>query len=177
MIFTDKGWPERALTNCSGRPGEGAEQPGYDRGATAGFTNHLRSTYPLVDENIWEDEDINELRRLQDEMDRAVLAAYGWDDLDPDDSEKIVQRLNVERDAEEALAEKVWDRILDDKFWTAKERKEVKALREGLETAAFYSGDWHTLDVGAADFMAQVLERLRAQAAQSDEAAEGGETA
>ncbi|MCB9682126.1 MAG: N-6 DNA methylase [Alphaproteobacteria bacterium] len=48
---------------------------------------------------------VQELRALRDAMDRAVLAAYGWDDLDPDDSEEIVRRLrklNAERAAEEA---------------------------------------------------------------------------
>lgn len=46
-----------------------------------------------------------ELRALRDAMDRAVLDAYGWSDLDPDDSVEIVarlRRLNAERAAEEA---------------------------------------------------------------------------
>ena len=48
--------------------------------------------------------DIVELRRLRDVMDHAVLAAYGWDDLDPDDDREIVirlRKLNLERAAEE----------------------------------------------------------------------------
>ena len=48
--------------------------------------------------------DIRRLRRLRDVMDRAVLAAYGWDDLDPDDDREIVirlRKLNLERAAEE----------------------------------------------------------------------------
>lgn len=48
---------------------------------------------------------IVELRELRDAMDRAVLAAYGWEDLDPDDATEIVARLrklNAERAAEEA---------------------------------------------------------------------------
>src|SRR5690606_30405538 len=48
--------------------------------------------------------EIEELKRLKDEMGRAVLAAYGWSDLEPDDRELIVRRLrrlNVERAREE----------------------------------------------------------------------------
>ncbi len=61
----------------------------------------------LVDESVWEDDDINELRRLRDAMDRAVLAAYGWSDLEPTDKDAIIRRLrklNAERAAEEAAA-------------------------------------------------------------------------
>lgn len=51
------------------------------------------------------DPDIVELRTRRDAMDRAVLAAYGWSDLDPTDRDDILtrlRRLNVERAAEEA---------------------------------------------------------------------------
>ena len=51
------------------------------------------------------DADIDRLRALRDAMDRAVLAAYGWSDLEPTDTAAIVRRLralNVERAAEEA---------------------------------------------------------------------------
>lgn len=44
------------------------------------------------------------LRELRDTMDRAVLDAYGWSDLSPDDTPAIVKRLralNAERAAEE----------------------------------------------------------------------------
>ena len=57
----------------------------------------------LLDEDEDAD-DIQELRRLRDVMDRAVLAAYGWEDLDPDDDREIVirlRKLNLERAAEE----------------------------------------------------------------------------
>lgn len=63
----------------------------------------------LVDEGVWEDDDINALRRLRDAMDRAVLAAYGWSDLEPTDKDAIIRRLrklNAERAAEEAAAAK-----------------------------------------------------------------------
>jgi len=51
------------------------------------------------------DDNIVELRRLRDNMDRAILAAYAWADLDPDDKDEILRRLrklNAERAAEEA---------------------------------------------------------------------------
>ncbi len=47
------------------------------------------------------------LRTARDAMDRAVLAAYGWSDLAPDDKDAILtrlRRLNAERAAEEAAA-------------------------------------------------------------------------
>lgn len=47
------------------------------------------------------------LRTAREEMDRAVLAAYGWSDLNPTDTQAIVARLrvlNAERAAEEARA-------------------------------------------------------------------------
>ncbi|MFH1465088.1 MAG: type IIL restriction-modification enzyme MmeI [Pseudomonadota bacterium] len=49
--------------------------------------------------------DLLELRRLREVMDRAVLDAYGWGDLGPDDKDRILtrlRRLNAERAAEEA---------------------------------------------------------------------------
>ena len=49
--------------------------------------------------------DLLELRRLREVMDRAVLEAYGWADLAPDDKDTILTRLrklNAERAAEEA---------------------------------------------------------------------------
>jgi hypothetical protein len=50
------------------------------------------------------DPEIVKLRELRDEMDRAVLVAYGWEGLAPDDTDEIVTRLralNVRRAAEE----------------------------------------------------------------------------
>ena len=51
-----------------------------------------------------ESDDIVQLRALRDTMDRAVLAAYGWSDLAPDDKPTILTRLrklNAARAAEE----------------------------------------------------------------------------
>jgi hypothetical protein len=41
----------------------------------------LTTTYNLLKDPDCHDPRIEELRRLHEEMDRAVLAAYGWDDI------------------------------------------------------------------------------------------------
>ncbi|UCV14154.1 class I SAM-dependent DNA methyltransferase [Quatrionicoccus australiensis] len=51
------------------------------------------------------------LRQLHDELDAAVLAAYGWSDLAPDDSAALLERLvalNAERAREEAGGQIRW---------------------------------------------------------------------
>ena len=51
------------------------------------------------------DEEIVELRQLRYAMDKAVLAAYGWGDLEPIDAKGIIARLrqlNAERVQEES---------------------------------------------------------------------------
>lgn len=42
----------------------------------------LTKTYNLFHDPTCQEEDIQRLRALHAEMDRAVLACYGWDDLD-----------------------------------------------------------------------------------------------
>ena len=77
--------------------------------------SHIMQTHQIGMTETWNrlldprnrDPDILELRRLRDAMDAAVLAAYGWSDLDPDDRDTIVRRLrrlNAERAAEEEAA-------------------------------------------------------------------------
>jgi hypothetical protein len=51
------------------------------------------------------------LRQLHDELDTAVLAAYGWSDLAPTDSDALLDRLvalNLERAREEAAGHIRW---------------------------------------------------------------------
>lgn len=51
------------------------------------------------------------LRQLHDELDTAVLAAYGWQDLAPNDTDALLERLvalNAERAAEEAAGHIRW---------------------------------------------------------------------
>jgi hypothetical protein len=43
----------------------------------------LTSTYNLFHNPDCNDPDIVKLRELHTEMDKAVLACYGWDDIDP----------------------------------------------------------------------------------------------
>jgi hypothetical protein len=43
----------------------------------------LTKTYNLVHDPACRDADIGDLRRLHAALDAAILACYGWDDLDP----------------------------------------------------------------------------------------------
>ena len=60
----------------------------------------LTKLWNLVVDPANGDADIEMLRGLKAEMDRAVLDAYGWPEVDPGDSREIVRRLrrlNAER--------------------------------------------------------------------------------
>lgn len=67
----------------------------------------LRSGEPLTakDKTIHEQGLVAILRQLHDELDAAVLTAYGWSDLAPNDNDALLERLvalNAERSREEA---------------------------------------------------------------------------
>jgi hypothetical protein len=73
----------------------------------------LRSGEPLTakDKTIHETGLVAVLRQLHDELDAAVLAAYGWSDLSPGDTDTLLERLvalNAERAAEEAAGHIRW---------------------------------------------------------------------
>lgn len=73
----------------------------------------LRSGEALTakDKTIHESGLVAVLRQLHDELDTAVLAAYGWQDLAPNDSDTLLDRLvalNAERAAEEAAGHIRW---------------------------------------------------------------------
>lgn len=73
----------------------------------------LRSGEPLTakDKTIHEQGLVAVLRQLHDELDTAVLAAYGWSDLAPGDTDTLLERLvalNAERAAEEATGHIRW---------------------------------------------------------------------
>jgi len=73
----------------------------------------LRSGEPLTakDKTIHETGLVAVLRQLHDELDAAVLAAYGWSDLAPTDTDALLDRvvaLNLERAAEEAAGHIRW---------------------------------------------------------------------
>jgi hypothetical protein len=73
----------------------------------------LRSGEPLTakDKTIHETGLVAVLRQLHDELDTAVLAAYGWSDLAPTDTDALLDRLvalNLERAAEEAASHIRW---------------------------------------------------------------------
>jgi hypothetical protein len=73
----------------------------------------LRSGEPLTakDKTIHETGLVAVLRQLHDELDTAVLTAYGWNDLAPGDTDALLDRLvalNAERAAEEAAGHIRW---------------------------------------------------------------------
>jgi len=61
----------------------GAEYHEHRRQAMLARNLGLTKTYNLFHNPVCKDEDIVRLRELHAEMDRAVLACYGWQDLDP----------------------------------------------------------------------------------------------
>jgi hypothetical protein len=73
----------------------------------------LRSGEPLTakDKTIHESGLVAVLRQLHDELDTAVLAAYGWSDLAPTATDALLDRLvalNAERSREEAAGHIRW---------------------------------------------------------------------
>ena len=73
----------------------------------------LRSGEPLTakDRTIHEQGLVAVLRQLHDELDTAVLAAYGWSDLEPTATDALLDRLvalNAERSREEAAGHIRW---------------------------------------------------------------------
>jgi hypothetical protein len=73
----------------------------------------LRAGEPLTakDKVIHEQGLVSVLKQLHDEIDKAVLDAYGWSDLDPADSDTLLERLvalNAERRREEAAGLVHW---------------------------------------------------------------------
>lgn len=108
----------------------------------------LTKTYNALKKPECEDDPIVELRSLHEEMDRAVLAAYGWSDLvvppycPRDDSERaqvkafedeVIDRLFV-LNAERAAAEKASE-IVVPKSKGTRAKKGAKAPKGQLDLA------------------------------------------
>jgi hypothetical protein len=55
----------------------------------------LTKLWNLVLDPACEDADIQLLRSLKQDMDKAVLAAYGWEDMAIDDGKELVKRLRT----------------------------------------------------------------------------------
>ena len=69
----------------------------------------LTTTYNLLKDPACHEPRIEELRRLHEEMDRAVLAAYGWDDVPV--PPYGTPATDAERRALEAFEDEVIDRL------------------------------------------------------------------
>ena len=97
----------------SHRKRQQAAHPDLTLTGTYNVLAKLRSGEPLTakDKTIHETGLVAVLRQLHDELDAAVLAAYGWSDLSPGDTDTLLDRLvalNAERAAEEAAGHIRW---------------------------------------------------------------------
>ncbi len=97
----------------------------------------LTQTYNQLKDPRVRDARVVELRRLHEEMDRAVLAAYGWDDL------AVPPYGTPTSDAEKKALERFEDEVIDRLFALNAKRAEeerVAAEREAAKTPANAKG-------------------------------------
>ncbi len=88
----------------------------------------LTQTYNLLKDPDCHDEPIVELRRLHEEIDRAVLDAYGWSDVE---APPYCPATPAEEKASEAFQEEVIDRLF---VLNAERAEEERALGLGTKT-------------------------------------------
>ncbi len=108
--------PHRAPSPSNSTPTASASRPLHPDLTLTGMYNvleKLRSGEPLTakDKTIHEQGLVAVLRQLHDELDAAVLAAYGWSDLAPTATDALLDRLvalNAERSREEATGHIRW---------------------------------------------------------------------
>ena len=93
----------------------------------------LTTTYNLLKDPDCHDPRIEELRRLHEEMDRAVLAAYGWDDIPV--PPYGTPTTDAERRALEAFEDEVIDRLFLLNAQRAEEEKRALAISPAKKPA------------------------------------------
>ena len=97
----------------------------------------LTQTYNALKDKRMTDARVVELRRLHDEMDRAVLAAYGWDDL------AVPPYGTPTSDAEKKALERFEDEVINRLFALNAKRAEeerVQTEREAVSKPAKAKG-------------------------------------
>lgn len=92
----------------------------------------LTTTYNLLKDPGCHDPRIEELRHLHEEMDRAVLAAYGWDDIPV--PPYVPPTTDAERRALEAFEDEIIDRLFVLNAQRAEEEKQQQAASPAKAT-------------------------------------------
>jgi hypothetical protein len=98
----------------------------------------LTTTYNQLKNPEHADAEIEELRRLHVEMDRAVLAAYGWSDIEPPPYTDPVTE--DEKRAQEAFEDEVIDRLFALNAERAAEERALGMTSKGKRKAAKTAG-------------------------------------
>lgn len=73
----------------------------------------LTTLYNRIHDHTNQDRDIRQMRTLHRDLDRAVQAAYGWDDLDLDHSFHNVRGAGVRYTFAPETADEILDRLLE----------------------------------------------------------------
>lgn len=89
----------------------------------------LTDTYNLLKDPYCHETRIEELRRLHEDMDRAVLAAYGWEDIPV--PPYVTPTTDAERRALEAFGDEIIDRLFVLNAQRAEEEKRQAATGPG----------------------------------------------
>lgn len=110
----------------------------------------LTETYNRLKDPEQDEPRIRELRAMHEELDRAVLSAYGWDDL-----HELVPPFCIATDEHRAQLEAFEDEVLDRLFVLNEERAaeekralKVRTKRSSKNKRGRSSGDQGTLDLG-----------------------------
>jgi very-short-patch-repair endonuclease len=106
----------------------------------------LTQTYNALKDPRVTDSRVVELRRLHEEMDRAVLAAYGWDDLAV--PPYGTPTTDVEKKAQERFEDEVIDRLFALNAKRAEEEREATAREEAAKPAKAKGGRKKKVDDG-----------------------------
>jgi hypothetical protein len=88
-VFATYPWPD----HLDGIAGAAAALHGHRAAFMGGRRTGLTATYRRLRDATDRDPAVERLRELHRRLDRAVLAAYGWEDVDPAAGDELVRRL------------------------------------------------------------------------------------